>query len=284
MTSRMDRYDTNKSDTSSSRLSKNKKLYEELYTNTSYTEFTGVDSSHVIDLTSSDSPSSSRREEYQKTKDVSNALGKESSTIKKYESYQSYHFMEPSLKDYDINNVLENAKKNRNDIDELERKRKLRTTEYNILADLTEEKIKEHREKKREVLTKAEEEELEELIHTITSSTMRQEIDNELLGDLMPSGVDETIVSEDIVKQLEELKEISEERIDVQEDSELSKLDDSFYTKSMDLSDQDLIPVEQDDTSFKDAESDKSTIIRIFIVTVILILFLIIGVIVYNVL
>lgn len=286
MTSRMDRYDTNRSDASSSRLSKNKKLYEELYTNTSYTEFTDIDSSRVIELTPNSSSNSSRREDYQRTKDLSNVLGGEGVVAKKYDSYQTYQFMEPTLKDYDINNVLENAKKNRNDVDELEHKRKLRTTEYNILADLTAEKLKEHKEKKREVLTKAEEEELEELIHTITSSTMRQEIDDELLGDLMPTKVDETIVSDDFSKQLEELREVSgttfvEEHEDT---SELSKIDDSFYTKSMDLSDQDLIPVDDEDTSFKDAEGGKIRIVKVLVVVVILILLLVIGFIIYNVL
>ena len=51
MTSRMDRYENNKN-SNSSRLTKNKELYEHLYTNSSYTEFTDINSSNVMDLTS----------------------------------------------------------------------------------------------------------------------------------------------------------------------------------------------------------------------------------------
>ena len=49
MSSRMDRYDVPEKN-KSSRLSKNQKLYEDLYTNSSYTEFTDINSSNVIEL------------------------------------------------------------------------------------------------------------------------------------------------------------------------------------------------------------------------------------------
>ena len=292
MTSRMDRHDANKN-TSSSRLSKNKELYENLYTNSSYTEFTGIKSSNVIDLTSSENKKTSRREDYQRKREFAHTLGNDEDSDFKYSRYSYNQIIEPSMKDYDINIVLENAKKNRSDVDELEKKRKLRTTEYNILADLTEEKLKEHKEKKKEVLSEEEKEELEELIHTITSNTMRQEIDDELLSGLMPTKLDETIIFQDLSEQvmLEDSVDVDvSDSNDGNDDTEttMSKLDDSFYTKSMDLSDQDLIPSYDDgddeiDDSFKDTTNKKNIVIKCIVALVITILIVGIAIVIYNV-
>ena len=178
----------------------------------------------------------------------------------------------------------------------MEKKRKLRTTEYNILADLTAEKLKEHQEKKKEVLTKEEEVELEELIHTITSNTMRQEIDNELLSNLMPTELDETIVSQDLSEMLladdnedttiDSSSDIEKEMDDTE--STLSKIDDSFYTKSMDLSDRDFVASydsnDEIDNSFQEDGNKKSIIIKVIVVIFIIVLIAIIGTVLYNVL
>ena len=290
MASRMDRYD-NKNDTNSSRLSKNKDLYENLYTNSSYTEFSGIKSSNVIDLSSNDVNKSNRRENYQRKRDYLNTLETDGESIQKYDRYSYNQIIEPTMKDYDINLVLENAKKNRGEVDDLEKKRKLRTMEYNILADLTQEKLKEHKEKKREVLSKEEEDELEELIHTITSNTIRQEIDDELLSGLMPTNLDETVVSKNLAEEIQEeiiaVDNINDDNEKVEDT--MSTLDNSFYTKSMDLSDQDLIPSyeedddEEIDTSFADSDSKKGLVVRVVAAIIILILIAIILIMIYNV-
>ena len=292
MTSRMDRYDTKTNEENSRRLSKNKELYEKLYTNSSYTEFAEITSSNVIDLTDN-STKISRREDYHRKKDYFDTLGEEEIS-QKYNNYAYNQIIDSTPRDYDINSVLEKAKKNRGEIDDLEKKRKLRTTEYNILTDLTQEKLKEHKERKKEVLSKEEEQELTELIHTITSNTMRQEIDDELLSGLMPSNLDETIVSQDLseeIKLVEENKTLEEKKSDEEPEDDIyatiSKLDSSFYTKSMDLSDQDLIPAEESedeiDTSFADFDSRKGLVIRIIAAIIVLILIAIICIIIYNV-
>lgn len=51
----------------------------------------------------------------------------------------------------------------------------------------------EYRENKKK-MSKDEEENLEELIHTITSNSLRKKIDDELLSDLLPTEEDETII------------------------------------------------------------------------------------------
>ena len=47
-----------------------------------------------------------------------------------------------------VNDVLELARKNRSALDEEEKKRKIKSVEYSILSDLSQEKIKEYHEKK----------------------------------------------------------------------------------------------------------------------------------------
>lgn len=295
MTSRMDRYENNKN-SNSSRLAKNKELYEHLYTNSSYTEFTDINSSNVMDLTSNTTNKEGRRENYQRQRKFTDSLGNDNDeSIFRYNEYSYHQIIEPNTKDYDINSVLEKARKNRVEVDELEKKRKLRTTEYNILADLTAEKLKEHKEKKKEVLTKEEEDELEELIHTITSNTMRQEIDDELLSNLMPTELDETIVSQDLSEML--LVDDNNVAIDSSSDIEkkiddtestLSKIDDSFYTKSMDLSDRDFIDSydynDEEDNSFQEYNNKKGIVIKVLITIAIIVLIAVVGVILYNVL
>lgn len=292
MSSRMDRYDVPEKN-KSSRLSKNQKLYEDLYTNSSYTEFTDINSSNVIELNNNLSNTIGRRENYQKNKEYSNAFNTDD--IYKYDPFdeEKYSLETESIskKDYDINSVLESAKKNRVDVDDLEKKRKLRTTEYDILKDLTEEKLKEHKEKKKEVLSKEEEEELKDLIYTITSNTMRQDIDNELLSGLMPTKLDETVVSSDLSEELnatiniDDIVNNKEDTTNLSTTSTSLKLDDSFYTKSMDLSDQDLVKnVEKDEEEyFEDFDDKKNGVMEILVVVGSLVLIIAIGIVIYKV-
>lgn len=292
MSSRMDRYDVPEKN-KSSRLSKNQKLYEDLYTNSSYTEFTDINSSNVIELNNNLSNTIGRRENYQKNKEYSNAFNTDD--IYKYDPFdeEKYSLETESIskKDYDINSVLESAKKNRVDVDDLEKKRKLRTTEYDILKDLTEEKLKEHKEKKKEVLSKEEEEELKDLIYTITSNTMRQDIDNELLSGLMPTKLDETVVSSDLSEELnatiniDDIVNNNEDTTNISTTSTSLKLDDSFYTKSMDLSDQDLVKnVEKDEEEyFEDFDDKKNGVMEILVVVGSLVLIIAIGIVIYKV-
>ena len=292
MSSRMDRYDVPEKN-KSSRLSKNQKLYENLYTNSSYTEFTDINSSNVIELNNNLSNTIGRRENYQKNKEYSNAFNTDD--IYKYDPFdeEKYSLETESIskKDYDINSVLESAKKNRVDVDDLEKKRKLRTTEYDILKDLTEEKLKEHKEKKKEVLSKEEEEELKDLIYTITSNTMRQDIDNELLSGLMPTKLDETVVSSDLGEELnatiniDDIVNNNEDTTNISTTSTSLKLDDSFYTKSMDLSDQDLVKnVEKDEEEyFEDFDDKKNGVMEILVVVGSLVLIIAIGIVIYKV-
>ena len=300
MASRMERYTSKETESVASRALKNQRMYEDLYTNATYTTFSSMEPSvNVIDLSNVQAGNVSRREAYQRAEPVNND------------------------RDFDINHVLEEAKKNREDEDELERKRKLKTTEYNILTELNEEKMKEYQNNK-DVLSKEEEKNLEELIHTITSKTMAHDVneilerekeerkerrkaskkDDYLLDDLMPTKFDETIISGDILQELEnveqecsnmeeeysnfsinasDLKDIqnsmeNSEQLEKLENSQ-TIIDKSFYTRSMDLSKGDLMR-EEDVELFK--EEKPSIVGKVIISIVILCLIAAIAFIVWQ--
>lgn len=291
MASRMERYTNNQDNRPTSRLERNKKVYEDLYTNVGYTQFTKLDS-NVVDLSSSSSfdEQTGRREQYQRNREVSPFISTTESFTMTDNHYEEELDSFDNEKVYDINEVLKEAKKNREHPDELEKRRKLRTTEYNILAELNSEKIKEYKEKKKEVLTEEEEEQLEELIHTITSNTMRQDINQQLLNDLMPTNMDETVIDENMSAELSDKiqkdmlsEETSFPKTDDNDEqkTEAITLDESFYTKSMDLSKEDLESDDSEEELFDDVAPKRSKIVKIFIVLAMLVILIVILIIAY---
>ncbi len=253
MKSRMDRYEENaqrKQNTPVRREDKNKGLYHDFYTNSTYTEFQDFDDKNVVDLSSIDQ-SRQTREQYQKIKEYQDII----TPPKVKRDLDQFEDLYPTdeNKVYDINNILLEAKKNRDQVDELERKRKLRSTQYNILANLDVDQLEKYREQKqkRRELERTEEEEIKELIDTITSNRLRQEIkeqeDKDLMSDLLPISLDETVVTESFQKSSQEEKQ------DMKKESNLENMDQSFYTKSMDLSDQDF----EMDHEFEDVDTKK---------------------------
>lgn len=282
MASRMDKYNKTQMDSTSSsqsRLSKNEKLYEKLYTNKVFTEFNNSNFDNVIDLSNvSNTNEINRREHYHKSK----TLNSEDTNPKKDYSFSSFQNNNEEIdkreKNYNINDILETARKNRTEEDEIEKKRRLKSVEYSILSDLSQEKIKEYHESKQKKLTKDEEENLEELIHTITSNSLRKKIDDELLNDLLPTEESETIVSKELFDKLEDLEtKTLELKKEIEEEN---KMDDSFYTKSMELSKEDF-ELDEEDYSFID-EKKMGLLPKIMIALFVLIAISIIAYVIYR--
>lgn len=291
MVSRMDKYHSESIPANQSRFQKNEHLYESLYNNKVVTEFSEINN-NVLDLTSGTSSSSNRRENYQKNKasfpnyraDVVEEKVAFPNSIDKI-------IEDPSEKNYDINDILSEARKNRS-LTSNDEKKRLKTVEYSILSDLSKEKLAEYRENKKK-MSKDEEENLEELIHTITSNSLRKKIDDELLSDLLPTEEDETIISKELLSSIEDTEDISLEKNKVNEDSDKEdflkdttnemEIDRSFYTKSMDLSKEDfeIDDDDSDDDSFLE-ESKMSTTKKIFLVCFIVLVIAIVGYIVYR--
>ena len=108
---------------------------------------------------------------------------------------------------YDINNVLEEARKNREE-DTLEEKRKLKNTSYNILASLNKEELEKFRQEKRERLFK-DDDELRDLIDTIASKTLAGEIEaaSDLLSDLMATSIIDKKALKETIEETEETED-----------------------------------------------------------------------------
>lgn len=288
MSSRMDRYNQVSRDISS-RTTKNQQLYKELYSNKTYTEFTNIDKDNVIELNTNIKEPMNRRSNISRTRmfyeDIKNKDNSRES-LGMNSSYQ--RILEDSMeKSYNINDILELAKKNRTSLNEEEKQRKIKSAEYNILSDLSQEKLREYHEKKEKGITRDEEENIEELIHTITSNSLRKKIDDQLLDDLLPQNESDTLISKTL------LEEIENGRVDDIEDdtkdqtsttAELEKgLDKSFYTRSMDLKKEDLIVSEDEDSADTSFEEEKEGPLRVIVgILLILIVLGIVGFIFYK--
>ena len=270
---RMDRYSENTNTSASSRINKNQELYQNFSTNSIYTNITDVTNANAYEI-NNNRTSHTTREEYQNLRKFQDVEPLPRS--KKELEDVNYLYQRKENKVYDINSVLEEARKNK-EKDALEEKRKLKNNAYNILSGSNKKKLEEYREEKKKRLTTPEEEEIRELIDTIASKTLAGEIDKEtsvdLLSDLMatnvldkvdPQKVDEpTItevveVTEEVVKdddeKIDEKLSLSKEILDKEQVKKLNdtttgnlsikeqfeKKDNDFYTRSMDLSDKDF--------------------------------------------
>ena len=289
MESRMKRYDEEPTK-KMSRSARNKELYERLDDNT-YTTYTNVKNTNAIVL--DDANKNYRtREGYQKIKEYSDLIPQPKIKQKLEDLNSLYQNNENKV--YDINSVIEEAKKNRVEKDELEEKRRLKNENYNILTSIDEKKLEEFRANRNRVI-RADQDEIKELINTITTKAINGELDREtsvnLLSDLMATqaldrvdGMSEEekeqgqdILSESDLKLVEEKKEEYEAtNQDTNHNKVIFKdMDQSFYTRSMDLSDKDFDLNDQED---EDGIKKGHTGLKVFFI---LFLLAIVGVLVF---
>ena len=206
MRSRMERYEKEEQGQTARRSNKNQELYENIGRNTKYTNFTDVTNANAFDLGTAQK-NYRTREGYHQIKEYNDFVPEPK--VKKELDEFNYLYQDHENKVYDINSVIREAKKNRIKKDEMEAKRKLKNTNYNILASLNPEELEKYRKEKVE-RTKPDEEELRELIDTITSKTLAGEIDQQtsvdLLSDLMATNmmdrVEKQQKDEDIPRRL----------------------------------------------------------------------------------
>ena len=173
----MDRYMTDSSSTSSTRSSKNERLYSSLENNAQYTTITDVRNSNAIELTTA-KKNYRTREGYHQIKEYGGFV--EPPKVQKELDDFNYLYSERKNKVYDINSVLEEAKKNRSEKDLQLEKRKLR----NEQLILTKEEIEKYREEKKNE-TRPDQDKMKDLINTITSKTLSGELDQKTSVDLL---------------------------------------------------------------------------------------------------
>ena len=302
MRSRMERYEKETQQETSRRSSKNKELYENIGRNTKYTNFTDVANANAFDLGAAQK-NYRTREGYHQMKEYSDTFIKEPKVKKELDNF-NYLYQDHENKIYDINSVLEEAKKNRVKKDELEAKRKLKNTNYNILASLNPEELEKYRKEKVE-RTRPDEEELRDLIDTITSKTLAGEIDQatsvDLLSDLMATNMMDRVEKpeknespkekneEEDEEEIEERLSLSKEILDKEQLDKVNQLKDQektgsimdgsdtdFYTRSMDLSDKDF---EMDD-EFK--EKKIPLVVKIILIILIIAVIAVAGYFIYR--
>ena len=270
---RMERYDSSNRNTVRSRTEKNKDLYNDLGRLEKYTTLTDVSKIDAVELSAA-KKNYRTREGYHSLKDYDMNIEEKPKERKELDEFNFLYNNEH--KTYDINKVLEEAKELR-EKDALEKKRKLHNEKYNILESSEEdlEKFKEETKLRHKPIEN--EEELEELIHTITSKELREEIDkaesndnNSLLSDLMATNVNEEVLKP-IATKIEDSKvEDDTKKLDKVKEKTMSlkdEIDKSFYTKSLDLSEEDF---ESDDE--EEVKPSKFIVFLKFLFSLILIL------------
>lgn len=188
--SRMDRYKM-EDDNSPSRLEKNQELYRNFSRNTIYTNVTDITNTNAYEINPEEMSSHKTRENYQQIQKYQGTdyIPKEKKELEEF----NYFYPKKENKIYDINSVLEEARRNRQEKDEQEERRKLKNDDYNILSGINKQELEKYREEKRKRMMTPEEEEIRELIDTIASKTLAGEIDAatsiNLLSDLMATSV-----------------------------------------------------------------------------------------------
>lgn len=188
MNSRVEKYSKNA--TTTSRQARNKQLYEDLYSDTSYSNSVVLDNSKTIDI--------------DKIKDI---LEKE----KKYQEKKTYNPTTDLFADleniskstdinrvYDINEVLKSAKSSRDIFEDANEKRKTQSKYYSHID------IEKELEKTKDAYDKLlhEETELLELMNTLTNAT-KEDLAMDMFSDLTDNGVKGNTVE---VKQIDEDK------------------------------------------------------------------------------
>ena len=170
---RMDRYKDEDTTEVSRRSSKNQELYQTIGTNTRYTNFTDVTNANAYDISKKENTST--REGYQRMKQYNSSYDfapKERKELDDYNRLMSNN----EHKIYDINSVLENARKNKEEVDELDEKRKLQNTSYNILSKSNKKELEAYRKERQERIKKDQ----EAGIKSIIDKTMAGEINKEI--------------------------------------------------------------------------------------------------------
>ncbi len=271
---RMDRYKDEESETRSSRSDKYEELYKDLNSNIKYTNITDVSNTNAYDISNAyelENPKS--RETYHKIREYED-ISPEFKEKKELEEFNNLNKSNEN-KVYDINSIIEEARKNRERKELEEEKKKEIKEKYNILSNLDKEELEKYRKQKKERQIPTDEEEIREIIDTITSKTLAGDITKEttvdLLSDLMATQAldrvaaqataeyeqtmddiepkyqteveakeDEKLNAEDLEEVQEKAQEKPKSKRKNKKEEIMENMDNDFYTKSMDLSDKDL--------------------------------------------
>lgn len=237
MKSRLDRYDNVNA---ASRVSKNQNLYDDIYSNTNYTNMVVIDDSNEIDI-------SKIKEIIDNSKGQNKRIERNNFNKEEYDNLTNTSIEEKKL--YDINEVLKEAKNQRNIMEEANEKRKIQN--YKFRENLDEELSKTR--KVYENLIK-EEKELLNIMNTMTNVSS-DDLALDMFSDLTKD--------EGLTEVLEEVKtDVNIKQIENDDTTEYSTDTFMFNTKDFDSIEDLREDVEKTSVFIK---------ILIFIITVVII-------------
>lgn len=251
MSSRMDRYNNEVEENVSSRVNKNTSLYEDIK-RSSFTRVSNNDNIRVIE-------SSGKTIDINKIKKYI-LENKEEPRVRKIitvpEEKVETNNVPEEKKVYDINSVLEKARKSRELDYENERHKKISEQGYNVLNKLKEYEKEEESFEEDELNT--EERTLVDLINTVTvhkgevnllEELMSTDKDEEVTSPIKEEQEKSSILKEIQSKKLEEEKEKTQELVNLKQ--KINDIDKSFYTNSMSFSKEDFEGFEELEKSVK---------------------------------
>lgn len=230
MNSRMERYsDLNSNSKTDSRVQKNQILYDEINSQT-LSRINSNDNFKVIEEVSKDI-------DIQKIKKYISSLSEEGKERKrlvvnsKITETPVEEAEEPRV--YDINSIIEDAKAKKESSYEEDKYKKLHNTQYDILKKL---EVFDKETEKIETEFNTNERTLIDLINTISVKKSENDLLSELTG-----GSDNTVVTDPIKEEMEkEEVQITEVKPSGADTANLSNIDKSFYTNSMNFSKEDF--------------------------------------------
>lgn len=251
MVSRMEKY--YKNDTKiAQRSQKNKELYRSIYDIGEYSNIEGIATmtkSNEIDITKVKN-TLKNRENYKREKQYRQLTNKEE---KKEEIDISNEFTSKEQKNYDIRDILNKAK-DKKPIEDTPRS--LDNTNYNILKNL---KLNIEKEHKREYENDTFDEELKELIDTITNTSMLNQMNDKELG-LNMFNLDETIDKLDGRESVKQLLDQARKYQDSKSNT-IPEIDNSFYTSSLNFNKEDF----EEANSYAKQKKNKKILLKTFV-------------------
>lgn len=262
MASRMERYYQLDTDTQK-RSKRNQSLYEAIYeTDNEYSNIEGIatiEKTNEVDINKIKEMLKQREENMRRRMaPVIESPKIEEVKIEKEETEEE--------KNYDIRDILVKAKSEKAE-EKDDQYRSLKNTQYNILKGIN---LKEEIDR-REYMKNEETDELKELIHTITNTDVLnklgdQDLSLDLLSDL--KSVNDTQIDRNSIRELlqEEKSEMDDDPFDQARD-----LDKSFYTSSLNFSDEDFDELGEIKKKFSKRRAIMITILVILFLAIVIV-------------
>lgn len=247
----MERYHESNSDTNK-RTKKNADLYQKIYETDEYSNIEGIATTlkpNEIDISKIKEMLKNRDEKTRKENDLKDLMKR---PIPKLTPEETVSF-ESDDKNYDIRDILDKAKSERKEEDT---HHKLSHTSYDIFENM-----------KKEVPKEPEQEELKELIDTITSTSMLNKLGDQELS----LGLLDDLKSDTMIQNPAEIKAaLAQEKQELKDDNSIEEekqdMDKTFFTSNLNFKEDDFDELEEMGKNMKKNDTIMNILIFILLV------------------